>query len=124
MAYVNDSKATNADSAAPALAAFPHVRWILGGQAKTADLGPCRPHLGHVRSAYTIGEAGPLFARLLAADAVPTYECGTLDVAVTRAAANAQPGDTVLLSPAAASYDQFRDFEDRGDRFKALVEAL
>ena len=64
--FVNDSKATNPTATAPALAAFPSIRWILGGQAKTDNLDECAPHFGHVRSAYTIGEAGELFARLLA----------------------------------------------------------
>ncbi len=63
--FVNDSKATNPTATAPALAAFPSIRWILGGQAKTDNLDECAPHFGHVRSAYTIGEAGELFARLL-----------------------------------------------------------
>ena len=123
VAYVNDSKATNADSAAPALAAYPAVRWILGGQAKTHDLDACAPHFGHVRSAHTIGQAGALFAGLLRPH-VPVEECHTLDRAVSAAAAAAEPGDTVLLSPACASFDQFRDFEDRGDTFRTLVEAL
>ncbi len=64
--FVNDSKATNPTATAPALAAFPSIRWILGGQAKTDNLDECAPHFAHVRSAYTIGEAGDLFARLLA----------------------------------------------------------
>ena len=121
--FVNDSKATNSDSAAPALAAYPAVRWILGGQAKSPELDACRPHFGHVRSAYTIGEAGPLFADILRPH-MPVDESGTLDIAVGRAARDAVAGDTVLLSPACASFDQFRDFEHRGDTFRALVEAL
>lgn len=121
--YVNDSKATNAEAAAPALASFNHIHWILGGQAKSADLDACLPHLGHVRAAYAIGEAGALFADLLAGK-VPVERCGTLERAVNRAAAAAHAGDTVLLAPAAASFDQFRDFEDRGAHFRALVEAL
>jgi len=121
--FVNDSKATNPDSAAPALAAYPHVRWIVGGQAKTKDLDACVPHFGHVRAAYTIGEAGPLFAELLRPH-MTVDESGTLDVAVQHAARDAVAGETVLLSPACASFDQFRDFEDRGDQFRKLVEAL
>jgi len=121
--FVNDSKATNPDSAAPALAAYPAVRWILGGQAKTADLDACRPHFGHVRSAHTIGEAGAMFAELLRPH-VTVEECGTLDVAVASAARVAEAGDTVLLSPACASFDQFSNFEERGDAFRKLVEAL
>jgi UDP-N-acetylmuramoylalanine--D-glutamate ligase len=121
--FVNDSKATNPTSTAPALAAFPKVRWILGGLAKTDDLDACAPHFGHVRSAYTIGEAGAMFARLLEPH-MPVAECGVLDEAVRRAANDAEPGDTVLLSPACASFDQFRDYEARGEAFRAAVGAL
>jgi UDP-N-acetylmuramoylalanine--D-glutamate ligase len=121
--FVNDSKATNSTATAPALAAFPRVRWILGGQAKTDNLDECAPHFGHVRSAYTIGEAGELFARLLSPH-MPVECCETLENAVNRAAADSQAGDTVLLSPACASFDQFRDFEARGDKFRELVGAL
>jgi UDP-N-acetylmuramoylalanine--D-glutamate ligase len=121
--YVNDSKATNADSCAPALGAYPALHWILGGQAKTKDLDACARYFDHVRAAYTIGEAGPMFAQLLRPH-MPVDECGVLDEAVRRAHAKAQPGETVLLSPACASFDQFRDFEARGDAFRAAVEAL
>ncbi|MCS6986916.1 MAG: UDP-N-acetylmuramoyl-L-alanine--D-glutamate ligase [Sphingomonadaceae bacterium] len=121
--FVNDSKATNPDSAAPALAAFPAIHWIAGGQAKTADLAPCLPHLGHVRHAWLIGEAAPLFHDLLSPH-VPVTVAGTLDSAVRGAARAARPGETVLLSPACASFDQFRDFEHRGDAFRAAVRAL
>jgi UDP-N-acetylmuramoylalanine--D-glutamate ligase len=121
--FVNDSKATNPDSAAPALAAYPHVHWILGGLAKTDDLGPCEDQLGHVRAAYTIGEAGPMFARLLEGK-VPVTESELLVTAVKDAAEAAAPGEVVLLSPACASFDQFRDYEARGDAFRAAVEAL
>jgi UDP-N-acetylmuramoylalanine--D-glutamate ligase len=121
--FVNDSKATNPTAAAPALAAFDRIRWICGGQAKTDNLDECAPHFGHVASAYTIGEAGELFARLLSPH-MSVKNCGKLDEAVRQAAADAKAGDTVLLSPACASFDQFRDFEDRGDQFRALVEGL
>jgi UDP-N-acetylmuramoylalanine--D-glutamate ligase len=121
--FINDSKATNPTATAPALAAFDQIRWICGGQAKTDNLDECAPHFGHVASAYTIGEAAELFDRLLAPH-MPVKNCGKLDVAVREAAADAKPGDTVLLSPACASFDQFRDFEDRGDQFRALVGAL
>jgi len=124
VAYVNDSKATNPDSAAPALAAFARVHWILGGRAKAADLDACRPHVKHVARAYTIGEAGPVFAELLRRESVPVEEAGTLACAVASAARQARAGDTVLLSPAAASFDQFSDYEARGDVFRALVEGL
>lgn len=122
--FVNDSKATNAEAAAPALAAYPHIRWILGGQAKTMELGDTAGHLDHVVHAYTIGEAGPMFARLLRERGVPVTESETLENAVKGAAADSQAGEVVLLSPACASFDQFRDFEARGDAFKALVGAL
>jgi UDP-N-acetylmuramoylalanine--D-glutamate ligase len=121
--FVNDSKATNPTATAPALAAFSAIRWICGGRAKTDDLDECSPFFGHVRKAYTIGEAGELFASLLSPH-MTVAECETLERAVGEAAAEAQEGDTVLLSPACASFDQFRDFEDRGDRFRSLVEAL
>jgi UDP-N-acetylmuramoylalanine--D-glutamate ligase len=121
--FVNDSKATNPTATAPALAAFDHIRWICGGQAKTDNLDECAPHFGHVRKAYTIGEAGELFASLLSPH-MAVAECETLERAVGEAAGDAEPGDTVLLSPACASFDQFRDFEDRGDQFRALVEGL
>jgi UDP-N-acetylmuramoylalanine--D-glutamate ligase len=121
--FVNDSKATNPTATAPALAAFDKIRWICGGQAKTDNLDECAPHFGHVRKAYTIGEAGELFASLLSPH-MDVAECETLERAVGEAAAEAEAGDTVLLSPACASFDQFRDFEDRGDRFRAYVGAL
>jgi UDP-N-acetylmuramoylalanine--D-glutamate ligase len=121
--FVNDSKATNPTATAPALAAFERIRWICGGQAKTDNLGECAPFFDHVRKAYTIGDAGELFASLLSPH-MPVAECGTLERAVGEAAAEAESGETVLLSPACASFDQFRDFEDRGDRFKELVGAL
>jgi UDP-N-acetylmuramoylalanine--D-glutamate ligase len=122
--FINDSKATNAEAAAPALAAYPKVRWIVGGQAKAETLGDTAKHLDHVVKAYTIGEAGPMFARLLRDKGVDVEECETLENAVKRAAGDSQPGETVLLSPASASFDQFRDFEARGDRFRELVEGL
>jgi UDP-N-acetylmuramoylalanine--D-glutamate ligase len=121
--FVNDSKATNPTSTAPALAAFPAVHWILGGLPKSDDLEPCEPFLGHVKGAYTIGEAGPMFARLLE-EKVPVRECEMLFEAVGAAAGAARPGEVVLLSPACASFDQFRDYEARGDAFRAAVEAL
>ncbi len=119
--YINDSKATNPTSSAPALGSYPAVHWILGGQAKTDDLDACVPYLSHVKAAYTIGAAGPMFARLLR-DKVPNViEAGTIEAAVSAAAAAAVPGEVVLLSPACASYDQFSDFEARG---RAFVDAI
>ena len=121
--YVNDSKATNPTSTAPALAAFDRIHWILGGQAKTDDLDACRPGFGHVARAYTIGDATELFAELLERE-LPVERSGTLEAAVKSAAAQAKRGETVLLSHACASFDQFKDYEDRGARFRAAVGAL
>jgi UDP-N-acetylmuramoylalanine--D-glutamate ligase len=121
--FVNDSKATNPTATAPAIAAFPKIRWILGGQAKTDNLDECAPHFGHVRKAYTIGEAGEMFASLLSPH-MAVAECLTLGEAVKAAASEAEAGDTVLLSPACASFDQFRDYEARGDAFRELVRGL
>ncbi len=121
--YVNDSKATNPTSVAPALQAYPAIHWIAGGQAKTDELDALLPRLAHVRAAYLIGEAAPLFARLLAPH-IPTHQSGTVAGAVAQAAAAARPGDTILLSPACASFDQFANYEARGDAFRAAVEAL
>ena len=121
--FVNDSKATNPTATAPALAAFEKIRWICGGQAKTDNLDECAPYFGHVVKAYTIGEAGEMFASLLFPH-MDVAECVTLDEAVRTAASEAQAGDTVLLSPACASFDQFQDFEARGDAFRELVGGL
>ena len=121
--YVNDSKATNAASTAPALAAYPRVHWIVGGMAKSDNLDECIPNFGHIVKAYTIGEAGPMFTKLLAPH-IPVESSEMMGAAVHSAAAQAQAGDVILLSPACASFDQFKDFEARGDAFKAIVEAL
>ena len=121
--FVNDSKATNAASTAPALAAYPRIHWIVGGLAKSDDLDECVPNFGHVVKAYTIGEAGPLFTRLLSPH-MPVETSEMMGAAVHSAAAQALPGDVIMLSPACASFDQFKDFEARGDAFKAIVEAL
>jgi len=126
---VNDSKATNTDSTAPALAAFPpegngpRIHWIVGGLPKEDGLGACEAHLGNVKAAYTIGEAGPRFAELLEGR-VPVTRAEMLCEATRRALAAAVPGDVVLLSPACASFDQFKDYEQRGERFRAFVAAL
>jgi len=121
--YVNDSKATNPASTAPALAAWPRIHWILGGLPKGDGLDECLPHIGSVVAAYTIGEAGPRFAELLERH-VPVRRSEMLCEAVRQAMDAAQPGDVVMLSPACASFDQFRDFEARGDAFRDMVEAL
>ncbi|MXO74585.1 UDP-N-acetylmuramoyl-L-alanine--D-glutamate ligase [Altererythrobacter aerius] len=127
--FVNDSKATNTDSAAPALAAFPpqsdgpRIHWIVGGLPKEDGLGACAPHLGNVKAAYTIGEAGPRFAQLIEPHA-PVVRAEMLCEATRRAIAAAAPGDVVLLSPACASFDQFKDYEQRGERFRQFVAVL
>ena len=126
--FINDSKATNPSSAAPALAAFPpkpdkRVHWIVGGLPKGDDLDECAPWFGNVAAAYTIGEAGPRFAELLAPHTKVTRSEMLCD-ALRQAIAAARPGDVVLLSPACASFDQFRDYEARGDSFRQIVEAL
>ena len=119
--FVNDSKATNADSAAAALQAFDHVRWIAGGLGKDGGIVSLLPHLGHVAKAYLIGHSAREFALQLGD--TPHEICETMARAVARAAEEAEPGDTVLLAPAAASFDQYRDFEERGDDFARLVKA-
>nr|WP_277991188.1 UDP-N-acetylmuramoyl-L-alanine--D-glutamate ligase [Sphingomonas panni] len=123
VAYVDDSKATNPDSTAPALNAFKRIHWIVGGLAKSDDLDACRPGFANVVHAYTIGTAADRFAELLGGD-MPVTVANTLDEAVKLAATAARPGDTVLLSPACASFDQFSDFEARGRAFAAAVGAL
>lgn len=121
--FVNDSKATNPDSTAPALSAYPRIHWILGGLPKTDSLEACRAGFGNVVKAYAIGDAGALFAGLLEGE-MPVERSGTLEAAVKSAAAQAKAGDVVLLSPACASFDQFKDYEARGAAFRAAVEAL
>jgi len=126
--WYNDSKATNAASAAPALAAFPpapdqRLHWIAGGRAKGDGLAACRPWFGNVRRAYLIGEAMDPFAAEIG-DAIAVERSGDLATAVAQAAAAVRPGDVVLLSPACASFDQFGDYEQRGDAFRAAVLAL
>ncbi|MGL4397097.1 MAG: UDP-N-acetylmuramoyl-L-alanine--D-glutamate ligase [Hyphomicrobium sp.] len=127
--FVNDSKATNADSTEKALLSFPrNVHWILGGKAKDGGIDALAPYFAGVAKAYLIGAASDAFAKTLAGK-VPFENCGTLDVAVASAARNAMAaaseGDAVvLLSPACASYDQFKNFEVRGDAFRNLVAAL
>jgi UDP-N-acetylmuramoylalanine--D-glutamate ligase len=121
--YVNDSKATNVAATLRALAAYEDepVRLILGGSGKGEDFAPLAAALGpNVRAVYVIGETTDELAR-----AIPdTIRAGELATAVERAATAAQPGEVVLLSPACASYDQFRDFEERGEEFKRLVANL
>jgi UDP-N-acetylmuramoylalanine--D-glutamate ligase len=122
--FVNDSKATNATATAPALGAYPKIHWILGGLPKTDDLDDCAPFFDHVVAAYTIGQAGPIYARILSEAGKPVTESGLLEQAVRDAAAAARPGEVVMLSPACASFDQFSDYEARGDTFRRAVEGL
>ena len=124
--WVNDSKATNVDAALTALGSFDGgVHLILGGQGKGQDFTPLRDAVrARCRAVYLIGEDAPQIRAALAAGGGPELvEAGTLEGAVAAARAAARPGETVLLSPACASFDQFRDFEARGDRFRELVRA-
>lgn len=116
--YVNDSKATNVDSAAKALAAFSNIRWICGGLEKEGGLGGLAGATGGVRKAYVIGREAAGFAMQLDVEA---EVCGDMATAVARAVAEAEAGDVVLLAPAAASFDQYDSFERRGDDFAAQV---
>ena len=116
---VNDSKATNADAAGRSLGSFERVRWIAGGRPKEGGIEPLRPLFGRVAKAYLIGEAAGAFAATLGP--VPHEVAGTLEAAVAAALAEAEPGETVLLAPACASFDQFASFEARGEAFEALV---
>jgi UDP-N-acetylmuramoylalanine--D-glutamate ligase len=119
--YVNDSKATNVDSAAKALQAFDSIRWICGGLEKEGGLAGLVPHLGAVRKAYVIGREAQSFARQL--PGISTEICITMARAVERATAEAEPGDVVLLAPAAASFDQYDNFEKRGEDFVEQVRS-
>ncbi|WP_370225351.1 UDP-N-acetylmuramoyl-L-alanine--D-glutamate ligase [Pararhodobacter marinus] len=120
--FVNDSKATNVDSAAKALQAFPRIRWIAGGLGKEGGIAALAPYLGSVVKAYMIGHSARDFALQLGA--TPHEICETMENAVARASAEAEPGEVVLLAPAAASFDQYPDFEKRGAHFTALVQGL
>jgi UDP-N-acetylmuramoylalanine--D-glutamate ligase len=117
--FVNDSKATNVDSAAKALAAFSNIRWICGGLEKEGGLDRLAAATGAVRKAYVIGREAAHFAMQLKVEA---EICGTMAVAVKRAVEEAEAGDVVLLAPAAASFDQYDNFERRGEDFVAEVE--
>ena len=124
--FVNDSKATNVAAAIRALASFPDERLhvILGGRGKNESYAPLAAAFGPDDRAYVVGEAADEIATALESAGVPFVRAGDLESAVREAAAVASPGDIVLLSPACASFDQFRDFEARGDAFRNLVEAL
>ena len=127
IAFINDSKATNADAAEKALASFDTIYWIAGGIAKAGGIEPLRPLFGHVARSYLIGQSAEQFAATIG-DAMPAEICGTLDKAVAAALRDARAGNkagaVVLLSPACASFDQYPNFEVRGDAFVAAVAAL
>jgi UDP-N-acetylmuramoylalanine--D-glutamate ligase len=127
VAYVNDSKATNADAAAKALACYDTVYWIAGGLAKEGGIASLAPLFPRIRHAFLIGKAADEFAATLAGR-VPFSRCGELAPAVSAAREAARresrKGAVVLLSPACASFDRFANFEERGDVFRRLVEAL
>lgn len=125
--YVNDSKATNADATERALGCYAPIYWVAGGRAKEGGIAPLKPYFPRIRHAFLIGESAANFGDTLG-DAVPHTSCGTLDKAVSAAHAMATSehldGATLLLSPAAASWDQFDSFEQRGDRFRSQVLQL
>jgi len=125
--FINDSKATNADATANALAPYLNIYWILGGKAKAGGIESLAPYFPHIAHAFLIGEAAEDFAKTLEGK-VPYTQCGTLEVAVEKAFALPRNDDqqppTILLSPACASFDQFKNFEQRGDVFCELVEKI
>jgi UDP-N-acetylmuramoylalanine--D-glutamate ligase len=124
--FVNDSKATNTDAARQALYSYPKVFWIAGGQPKTGGIEALKDLFPRVAKAYLIGEAAPAFAKTLEGKA-PVVEAGTMETAVSQAYADAAKSGqdaVVLLSPAAASFDQFTDFEARGEAFRDAVQKL
>jgi len=124
--FVNDSKATNADAARQALSSYPKVYWIAGGQPKTGGIDSLSDLFGVIAKAYLIGEAEDAFAATLGGQ-VPYARCGTIDAAVRAAYQDARASGEdaiVLLSPACASFDQFADFEQRGEAFRTAVHDL
>ena len=127
VAYVNDSKATNDEAAARAISCFDNIYWIVGGRSKEGNLSACLPHLQRVRHVYLIGEAASDFSHIFDGRVTFTLS-GDLASAVKSAHNQAQIQASlkpvVLLSPACASFDQYTNFEERGDTFKALVDAL
>lgn len=125
--FVNDSKATNAEAAAPALSSYDRIYWIAGGLPKEGGITALQPLFSKIAKAYLIGEAAPQFAATLG-EAVPYEISGTLDLAVAHAAkdaaADANGPVAVMLSPACASFDQYKNFEVRGDSFVEIVSGL
>jgi UDP-N-acetylmuramoylalanine--D-glutamate ligase len=127
VSFINDSKATNADAAAPALSSYDRIYWIAGGLPKSGGISSLSSLFPRIAKAYLIGEAAAEFAATLG-DTVPYEISGTLDKAVEHAASDAEKdentGNVVMLSPACASFDQYKNFEVRGDAFVAHVAAL
>ena len=124
--FVNDSKATNSDAARQALSSYPKVYWIAGGQPKTGGIEPLVDLFPRIAKAYLVGEAAPAFAQTLKGHAA-IVECGVMENAVAQAFADAAAAGgeaIVLLSPACASFDQYADFEARGEAFRAAVQTL
>ena len=125
--FVHDSKATNADATARALSSYRDIYWILGGQAKEGGVAPLAPWFDRIRHAFLIGEATELFAVQLEGK-LAYSRCGdlksALDAAHQRAQRAAHGAAVVLLSPACASWDQWKSYEHRGDAFRAMARAL
>jgi len=124
--FVNDSKATNADAARQAMSSYPKFYWIAGGQPKTGGIDSLADLFGRVEKAYLVGEAAPAFAEILKGKAAAVVS-GTIEAAVNQAYADASASGQeaiVLLSPACASFDQFADFEERGEAFRTAVQRI
>jgi UDP-N-acetylmuramoylalanine--D-glutamate ligase len=124
--FVNDSKATNADAARQAMSSYPKFYWIAGGQPKSGGISSLHDLFGRIEKAYLVGEAAEVFAEVVKAKA-PAAVCGTIEAATQQAYADAAASGQdaiVLLSPACASFDQFADFEERGEAFRAAVQRL
>ena len=119
--FINDSKATNVDSAMKSLETFPKVRWICGGEQKEQDISRLNNVLTNVKKAYVIGTNSAKFSSQISCE----FEiCNTMDVAVKKAFSEAKGGETVLLAPAAASFDQYSSFEERGKAFEHEIKKL
>ena len=126
--FVNDSKATNADAAKQALKSYDNIFWVAGGQAKAGGIDPLSPLFANVSKAYLIGDAAPEFHKTLTKKKVNHKVSGELEKAVlcaTRdAMASKKPNPIVLLSPACASFDQFKSFETRGEAFRNYAQRI
>ena len=126
--YVNDSKATNADAARQALKSYDNIYWIAGGVSKAGGIKDLEPFFSKVKKAYLIGEAGPQFKKTLSKAGVSNKVSGSLDLAIlcaTKDALNAKGEEAIiLLSPACASFDQFKNFEVRGDAFRLKTQEI